>query len=59
VIVANPRNLRMLADSIRKSDKVDAHMLARLARVDPTLLSPIASQTGKLPDIIQLKLATS
>ena len=41
MIVANPRNLRMIADSIRKSDQVDAHMLARLARVDPKLLSPI------------------
>jgi len=27
----------MIADSIRESDQVDAHMLARLARVDPTL----------------------
>ena len=42
VILANPRNLRMISDSIRKSDQVDAHMLARLARVDPSLLSPIA-----------------
>ena len=40
VIVANPPNLRMTADSIRKSDQVDAHMLARLARVDPKLLCP-------------------
>jgi transposase len=55
VIVANPRNLRMIADSIRKSDQVDAHMLARLARVDPKLLSPIVQrkQEGYL-DIIQL-----
>lgn len=48
VIVANPRNLRLIADHIRKSDHVDAEMLARLARVDPTLLSPIShrSQQG-------------
>ena len=41
VILANPRNLRMISDSIRKSDRVDAHTLARLARIDPQLLSPI------------------
>ncbi len=56
VIVANPRNLRMIADSIRKSDQVDAHMLARLARVDPKLLSPIVHRKQETyPDIIQLK----
>ena len=54
--MANPRNLRMIADSIRKSDQVDAHMLARLARVDPKLLSPIAHRKQEIyPDIIQLK----
>jgi transposase len=56
VIVANPRNLRMIADSIRKSDQVDAHMLAKLARVDPKLLSPIVHRKQEsYPDIIQLK----
>jgi transposase len=47
VILANPRNLRMISDSIRKSDRVDAHTLARLARVDPKLLSPITHCTRK------------
>jgi len=42
VIIANPRNLRLIADNIRKSDHLDAEMLARLARVDPKLLSPIS-----------------
>ena len=41
VILANPRNLRLISDSIRKSDRVDAHTLARLARIDPKLLSLI------------------
>jgi transposase len=41
VILANPRNLRLISDSIRKSDRVDAQTLARLARIDPQLLSPI------------------
>ena len=46
----------MIADSIRKSDQVDAHMLARLARVDPQLLSPIVHRKQEsYPDIIQLK----
>ena len=41
VIVANARNLRMIADSNAKNDRADARMLARLARVGPDLLSPI------------------
>jgi hypothetical protein len=46
----------MIADSILKSDQVDAHMLARLARVDLKLLSPIVHRKQEsYPDIIQLK----
>ena len=46
----------MIADSIRKSDQVDAQMLARLARVHPKLLSPIVHRKQEsYPDIIQLK----
>jgi len=41
VIVANPRQLKLISTSSRKDDKVDAQMLARLARVDPELLRPI------------------
>jgi transposase len=41
VIVANPRQLKLITESSRKDDKVDAQMLARLARVDPKLLRPI------------------
>ncbi len=41
VIVANPRQLKLITESSRKSDNVDAETLARLARVDPTLLRPI------------------
>jgi transposase len=41
VIVANPRQLRLITESSRKSDNVDAETLARLARVDPSLLRPI------------------
>jgi transposase len=41
VIVANPRQLKLITESSRKSDRVDAQTLARLARVDPVLLRPI------------------
>ncbi len=41
VIVANPRKLRMIYQSDSKHDRVDAQQLARVARMDPRLLSPI------------------
>ena len=41
VLVANARKLRVIFDNPRKGDRADAHTLARLARLDPKLLSPI------------------
>jgi transposase len=41
VIVANARQVQLISASSRKNDRMDAHMLARLARVDPELLRPI------------------
>ena len=41
VIVANPRRVRLIAESDKKSDGFDAEQLARLGRMDPELLSPI------------------
>ncbi len=41
VIVANPHKVKLITQSVRKNDRVDAQMLARLARVDPKLLRPI------------------
>ncbi len=41
VIVANPRKLRLIYNNPRKADQADAEYLARLARLDPQLLSPI------------------
>lgn len=38
VIVANPRRVRLIAESRNKCDRVDAETLARLARLDPKLL---------------------
>lgn len=42
VIVANSRKLRLIYENRRKNDRVDAIYLARLARLDPQLLSPVA-----------------
>lgn len=41
VIVANARKVRIIGESSRKDDRMDAELLARLARVDPALLFPI------------------
>ena len=41
VLVANPRKLRLIYENRKKQDRVDAQYLARLARLDPRLLSPI------------------
>lgn len=40
-LVANARKLRAIYQNDRKCDEYDARMLAKLARVDPKLLSPI------------------
>lgn len=41
VLVANARKLRAIYHNPRKGDRTDAETLARLARLDPDLLSPI------------------
>ncbi len=41
VLVGNPRKLRVIWDSDEKTDKRDAEVLARIARLDPRLLHPI------------------
>jgi transposase len=41
VIVANPRQVALIYRNKRKSDKIDATTLARLARSDPELLHPV------------------
>jgi len=40
-IVANPRKFSYIAKSNKKNDRADAETLARFARLDPKLLSPI------------------
>src|ERR1700689_4071476 len=39
-IVAHARNVRLIGESSRKDDQLDARTLARLARIDPGLLGP-------------------
>lgn len=41
VLVANARKIRLIYAEGRKTDRVDAEKLARLARLDPKLLAPI------------------
>jgi len=48
VIVANPRKLRLIYDSDRKSDRADAEYLARVGRLDPELLAPIVHRSEEV-----------
>ena len=41
VLVANARKVKAIYENSKKNDRVDAHMLARLARIDPSVLHPI------------------
>ena len=47
VIVANARQVKLISQSSRKDDRLDAETLARLARVDPQLLRPIQHRSEK------------
>src|SRR5580704_1998485 len=47
MIVANPRQVKLITESSRKDDRLDAQTLARLARIDPQLLRPIQHRSEK------------
>jgi transposase len=47
VIVANARRVRLITDSSCKNDRLDARTLARLARIDPELLSPVKHRSAE------------
>ena len=47
VLVANPRKLRLIAESDAKHDRADAQLLARLAHVGPALLAPIQTRSAQ------------
>jgi len=47
VIVAHARNVRLIGESRRKDDRLDAQTLARLARIDPGLLCPVKHRSAQ------------
>jgi transposase len=47
VIVAHAQNVRLIVKSWRKDDRLDARTLARLARIDPELLSPVQHRSAQ------------
>src|SRR5664279_4949536 len=47
VIVAHARNVRLIGESRKKDDRMDARTLARLARFDPQLLSPVKHRSAR------------
>jgi len=47
VIVANARKVRLIGESRKKDDRLDAQTLARLARIDPELLYPVRHRSAQ------------
>ena len=47
VIVANARKVRLIGESRKKDDRLDAQTLARLARIDSQLLCPVKHRSAK------------
>ena len=47
VIVAHAQKVRLIVKSRRKDDRLDARTLARLARIDPELLSPVQHRSAQ------------
>jgi transposase len=47
VIVANARKVRLIGESRKKDDRLDAQTLARLARIDPELLYPVQHRSAQ------------
>jgi transposase len=47
VIVANARKVRLIGESRKKDDRLDAQTLARLARIDPALLYPVKHRSAQ------------
>ena len=46
-IVAHARNVRLIGESRRKDDRLDARTLGRLARIDPQLLAPVKHRSAQ------------
>jgi transposase len=47
VIVANARKVRLIGESRKKDDRLDAQTLARLARIDPQMLCPVKHRSAQ------------
>ena len=47
VIVAHAQKVRLITKSRHKDDRLDARSLARLARIDPELLSPVKHRSAQ------------
>jgi transposase len=47
VIVAHARKVRLIGESRKKDDRLDAQTLARLARIDPGLLCPVKHRSAR------------
>jgi transposase len=57
VIVSNPRKVRAIYQHERKSDRRDALMLARIARMEPALLYPVEHGSEEAQqDLVRIKL---
>ena len=50
VIVANPKQVQLISANYGRNDSNDAKLLARLARVDASLLSPCLLYTSDAAD---------
>ena len=56
-VVSNPRKVRAIYQHERKSDRRDALMLARIARMEPALLYPVEHGSQKAQqDLLRIKL---
>ena len=57
VIVANARQLQLITASSRKCDRLDARMLAQMARVDARLLRPIRHRSEQAQlDLVKIRV---
>src|SRR5512142_2373820 len=60
VIVANARKVRLIGESRKKDDRLDAQTLARLARIDPELLYPVKHRSAEAQaDLMMIRARAS
>lgn len=57
VMVANARQVKLISQSSRKNDRLDARMLAKLARMDPELLRAVRHRSeGAQQDLMVIRV---